>query len=164
MARSLGVDVFCGYVKDFAAESRGTFGAIVCFEVIEHVPDPVGMLDEMHALLAPGGFLIVSVPNAGDPYCLKQDWSSSMPPVHINFFNRTSLAAALCRAGFAVRKMRSPPIPTTSVRNLYGTAGLLLRAPWLLGLRLLGRSDGSGLVALARKPQVGIGGGRHSRT
>lgn len=40
-----------------------TFDLITLFHVFEHVPDPVGALRKIRALLRPGGVLIVLVPN-----------------------------------------------------------------------------------------------------
>ncbi|MDB4916476.1 MAG: Methyltransferase type 11 [Gemmatimonadetes bacterium] len=40
----------------------GSFDAILCTEVLEHVPDPVGAVREMARLLAPGGRLLLSAP------------------------------------------------------------------------------------------------------
>jgi 2-polyprenyl-3-methyl-5-hydroxy-6-metoxy-1,4-benzoquinol methylase len=45
---------------DFPAES---FDLVVCFEVIEHVEDTDGVLDELARVLAPGGLLLISSPN-----------------------------------------------------------------------------------------------------
>jgi 2-polyprenyl-3-methyl-5-hydroxy-6-metoxy-1,4-benzoquinol methylase len=41
----------------------GMFDLIVCFEVIEHVNDPGGTLDEFRRLLSPDGILALSSPN-----------------------------------------------------------------------------------------------------
>jgi SAM-dependent methyltransferase len=41
----------------------GAFRCVVAGEVIEHVPDPDRMLQEIHRVLAPGGVLIISTPN-----------------------------------------------------------------------------------------------------
>jgi len=41
----------------------GEFDAIVCFEVFEHVENPVELLKESHRLLKPKGKLLLSTPN-----------------------------------------------------------------------------------------------------
>jgi len=42
--------------------SDGSFGTILCTEVIEHIPDPALALSEFRRVLQPGGVLIGSVP------------------------------------------------------------------------------------------------------
>jgi SAM-dependent methyltransferase len=44
----------------FADES---FDLVVCFETIEHVPDPERVLGELHRVMADDGLLLVSTPN-----------------------------------------------------------------------------------------------------
>lgn len=39
-----------------------SFDTVVCTEVLEHVPDPLKALREMHRVLRPGGHLILSTP------------------------------------------------------------------------------------------------------
>jgi SAM-dependent methyltransferase len=40
-----------------------SFDLVVCFETIEHVPDPEGVLDELRRVMAADGLLFVSTPN-----------------------------------------------------------------------------------------------------
>lgn len=42
----------------------GSFDAVMCTEVLEHVPDPVAALKEMDRVLKPGGYLLVTAPFA----------------------------------------------------------------------------------------------------
>jgi len=41
----------------------GSFGKVICSEVLEHVPEPRKVLAEIARVLAPGGIAVVSVPN-----------------------------------------------------------------------------------------------------
>jgi len=54
------IDLVC----DISAipEPDATFDAILCTEVLEHVPDPTSALDEFARLLKPGGKLILTAP------------------------------------------------------------------------------------------------------
>jgi ubiquinone/menaquinone biosynthesis C-methylase UbiE len=51
-------------VSDITAipEPDGSFDAILCTEVLEHIPDPLKALDEFARLLRPGGHLIITAP------------------------------------------------------------------------------------------------------
>lgn len=52
---------------------QGCYDAIFCMEVLEHVVDPVPLLDQFERLLEPGGTLVISVPiETGLPVVVKQ--------------------------------------------------------------------------------------------
>ncbi len=40
----------------------GSLSTVLCMETLEHVPDPVGALREIHRVLCPGGILLASTP------------------------------------------------------------------------------------------------------
>jgi ubiquinone/menaquinone biosynthesis C-methylase UbiE len=42
----------------------GSFDAVMCTEVLEHVPDPVAALRELTRVLKPGGYLLITAPFA----------------------------------------------------------------------------------------------------
>jgi 2-polyprenyl-3-methyl-5-hydroxy-6-metoxy-1,4-benzoquinol methylase len=153
-AVALGLDVHQGDVSTFGDQRADRFDVAVSFEVLEHVPQPVPILCDIYRVLEPGGHLLVSVPNLDDPYCLKVQIPSAMPPVHINFFNRTSLRSALITAGFEVLRFKTLPIPTSSIRNIHGTRGWWVRLPYLVVSAIIGRADGTTLIALARRPST----------
>jgi 2-polyprenyl-3-methyl-5-hydroxy-6-metoxy-1,4-benzoquinol methylase len=148
---SYGLDIYEGMLDDFAAQTDRRFDAITAFEVLEHVPNPLSILASMAVLLKPRGVILVSVPNLDDPYMLHLRNAPTIPPVHINFFNRRSMASAVGACGLGVVQFKTLPIPTYSVRILHGNKGLLLRLPWLSLLALARRADGSTLVAVASR-------------
>ncbi len=41
-----------------------SFDAVMCTEVLEHVPDPVAALKELNRVLKPGGYLLITAPFA----------------------------------------------------------------------------------------------------
>lgn len=53
-------------VSDITSIPRpdGSFDAIMCTEVLEHLPDPVAALSELNRLLKPGGYLLLTAPFA----------------------------------------------------------------------------------------------------
>lgn len=56
------IDLVCDITT--IPEPDGAFGAILCSEVLEHVPDPAAVIGEFSRLLAPGGKLILTAPFA----------------------------------------------------------------------------------------------------
>lgn len=53
----------CTSVEDFAAKHPGEFSVITCMELLEHVPDPLAIIQACYKLLKPGGELFLSTIN-----------------------------------------------------------------------------------------------------
>jgi 2-polyprenyl-6-hydroxyphenyl methylase/3-demethylubiquinone-9 3-methyltransferase len=60
--QKLGIDYRVSRVEDLAAEGAA-FDAVVCLEVVEHVPDPGAFLKLCAGLVRPGGLMLVSTIN-----------------------------------------------------------------------------------------------------
>lgn len=54
------IDIVCDILD--IPEPDASFDAVLCTEVLEHLPDPVRALDEMARLLRPGGMFIITAP------------------------------------------------------------------------------------------------------
>ena len=57
------VDYRLQSVESLAAEQPGSFDAITCMEMLEHVPDPAAIIAACATLLKPGGMLFLSTLN-----------------------------------------------------------------------------------------------------
>ncbi len=83
----------------FAAAS---FDVAVMFDVIEHLFDPVTVLEATRRAIAPGGMLIVSTPNydALSRFVLGVDWAVLSPLEHVYYFTESTLAGMLRKSGW----------------------------------------------------------------
>ena len=72
MEAGLGEHVFVGDIWDFLDRENpdGAFGCVVMLDVLEHFSagDGVRLLQKIKAVLAPGGRVVIRVPNMGSPW------------------------------------------------------------------------------------------------
>lgn len=62
-AQVTNVNYECSSAEDYAAQHQGTFDIVTCMEMLEHVPDPEGVVKSCHQLLKPGGAAFFSTLN-----------------------------------------------------------------------------------------------------
>ena len=88
----------------------GVHRAVVLGDVIEHLPDPGAALDRIRALLAPGGAVMLMLPDAGSRLArvMGKNWWSVIP-THVHYFTRKSLARLLIDHGFELRHLGTTP-------------------------------------------------------
>lgn len=105
IARKFGQDhVFCGELENLAfanVPSGAAFDAVTMCDYIEHVRDPRKILSLAHDLLAPGGQLAITTPDAGSPShtVLRNGWTHYKVE-HLFYFNRNNLETLLKDLGF----------------------------------------------------------------
>ncbi len=144
VARSRGFAVHEKDIADFAPERP--FDRAVLSNVLEHALDPRVMLAHVRRILAPGGEVWVSLPNARSwlAAAFGREWINWHVPFHITHFTQARLASLLDESGFDVvstrqitpalwaaqsvlaRLGRAKPDPTSLFKKRWLVAGLML--------------------------------------
>lgn len=97
---------------------------VVCFEVLEHVYDPVPFIAHLASLARPGGYIFVSTLSV-DGFDIQTLWAQSrsiFPPHHINFLSITGFEIAFRRAGLKEISISTPgKLDVDIVANAYKT-------------------------------------------
>jgi SAM-dependent methyltransferase len=124
-ARALGYKVHCGPVETAPVPSR-PYDMVVGFMVLEHLHDPVTALQQLHAWVRPGGWLVLSVPNAAsvDFRFFRENWYSLELPRHLFHFTPRTLRATLMHSGWQVQRILHQRVLT----DLYVSLGRSLLA------------------------------------
>jgi len=85
------------------------FDLATMWDVLEHVPDPASTLAEIHRILKPGGWLVLSLPNplAWERFWFKQFWAGWDVPRHFQLFTPDVLERYLNNAGLKLVEVHS---------------------------------------------------------
>src|SRR5947207_4514048 len=99
-ARQFTDEIHVGDVLE-APFAAARFDVVTAFHVLEHVVDPVAVVRRMLDWLAPGGLLIVKVPNAGGlgAALFGRAWSGLELPRHLSHFTPETLERTVRKAG-----------------------------------------------------------------
>lgn len=135
MGKGLGLN--CQHVDafQFMSENKTKWAQISTLDVLEHLtPEELfRLLELISANLAPGGRLILSVPNADSPQGLSTRYSDI---THENSFGIISMSEALFCHGLRCKAVLDPwPTPVDVPRKLYRAIAMLGRR--LEGFKLL---------------------------
>jgi 2-polyprenyl-3-methyl-5-hydroxy-6-metoxy-1,4-benzoquinol methylase len=113
------------------------FDVIVAADVLEHVVEPERLLAELITALAPGGEILVSIPNFGHWYprgrvTLGQfdyDQRGPLDHGHVRFFTRKSFERMLAKQPVAITERKTVGSPVEVIgRGHAHPSGRLLRA------------------------------------
>lgn len=99
--------ILAGAFEDYPIQSS-FFDAITLQDVFDHMPQPLGVLRQCHAMLRPGGLLVIKVHNISCLYAriTGRKFYALVPPSHLFYYNRRTLKLALEATGFHVREAR----------------------------------------------------------
>ena len=93
-------------VQDF----NGYADLVVCFEVLEHVVNPLQFINALKNLVRPGGYVFIST-LCIDGFDLQLLWDKSSqisPPHHINFLSSMGFIKLFERAGLSDTQLTTP--------------------------------------------------------
>lgn len=171
-----GARVFVGDILDapFAKES---FDVITCFDVLEHLYEPVKVITKVREWLKPGGVFYVQVPNidSAEARVFGSHWHGLELPRHLFHYCPASLKFLAESAGLqaiSLDTQRNPAVGT-SLRyiwdDVFEAVGIKRTAvayrgkpslPWRAARKLVRMSILRGLLAMA--PMVGPGEAIHA--
>jgi 2-polyprenyl-3-methyl-5-hydroxy-6-metoxy-1,4-benzoquinol methylase len=127
------------------------FDLVTCFNLLEHLVDPLALIGEMRERLNPGGLIALTTPS---PACIHarikglQKWGMVAPPHHVNIFTRRALEVALAKSGFELLKYDTISTYISFLRRIE-KRGSVLRRLAFEALRLTGL--GADHLVIARK-------------
>ncbi|MGP1383593.1 MAG: methyltransferase domain-containing protein [Thainema sp.] len=138
-SKLLGKDCIHVGTINTAALPANTYDVVTSYHVIEHLLDPISMLQHIYEVLRPGGVIFLETPNINSlgAKIRREKWSQIIPPEHINYFNPSSVRYALERVGFSgihaytIRPQKIeilqkfPSILRSGASAIYGLAPLL---------------------------------------
>jgi 2-polyprenyl-3-methyl-5-hydroxy-6-metoxy-1,4-benzoquinol methylase len=108
-ARAAGAETVVEGTLDSAMVEGGSWDLIRMYQTLEHMPDPVAALARARGMLAPGGRVVVGVPNFGAlaRRAFGPSWDGLELPRHLHHFTRRTLTRTLGAARLQVSDMRT---------------------------------------------------------
>ena len=114
-------EVICGDALEAVGQAGwiDRFETITCYDVLEHLVDPLPLVEALHAAAAPGGHLHVSVPNARHLTLLRDlvvrgtfgyTQFGHRDLTHLRWFTRRDIEELLAEGGWTVLSA-TPSLP-----------------------------------------------------
>lgn len=152
---ALGIDI-SGYAIEYARKNKlnarlvdlfdahfktDSFDAVVAFQLIEHIPDPLRFMGEINRVTRSGGAILLATPNQGG-YLRKimgRYWLSYKHQEHLFFFSPATIKLLLEKAGFTHIRFWDDETRFYPLRHVLGGVHYYLKRPFFAKLaQLLG--------------------------
>ena len=103
-------DVYCGDAREIIALMREQFDWIIGGDIVEHLDEPWSFLSELRRVSAPGGHLLLSIPNIAHAALINDLLQGRFDYVymgltcvgHLRFFTRKTIEDMLSIAGWSI--------------------------------------------------------------
>ncbi len=101
-----GIDIKAGTISDLSLPDA-EFDVVTLWDVLEHTPDPMAVLQECRRILKPGGLLVVNYPDIQSLVArlMGRKWVFLLS-VHLYYFTPATLRAMLEKTGFRVTRFK----------------------------------------------------------
>lgn len=107
-ARKRGVNVFTGALQEQNFISN-SFDVITLSHLIEHVHNPLQLIENCYDLLNSHGRVVILTPNSQSLLhrIFKRNWKALEPPRHLHIFNSNNLVQLAKKAGFKTMTVKT---------------------------------------------------------
>lgn len=119
-----GCHVHIGNLRQ-AALPDSSFDVVTLMDVIEHVPDPGGMIADIHRILRPRGVLFIVTPNFGSLFVRLYGRKAYgvWPDQHVVYFQPATMQRMLFKMGFHNVVTETKDFYSENLRRLFGKNG-----------------------------------------
>ena len=109
LRRKLGIPIHTCVVEVYLEDCHEKFDMVCLFHVLEHLIDPIEVLQGIRKLIDDGGVLCLEVPNG--TACGNGDWGKffNADETHLWYFSKRTLEITLNKAGFEMKKLEIVP-------------------------------------------------------
>jgi len=116
IAKARGLPVY----ESLDALPKANIKVIVLWHVLEHVDDPIALLQTFYQLLPKSGALILALPNllSQDAQHYQQDWAAFDVPRHLWHFSKQGIIQLTEKQGFTHKKTYKMPLDAYYVSML----------------------------------------------
>ena len=124
---TLKLNVFCGdYLQSF--QNKFTFDTVFMWDVIEHLRNPMAVIEKVSKEISPKGFIVITTGDIGAllPRLQKKKWRMISPPAHLHYFNRKTITKLLEKNGFRVVDISYPAV-SRSIKQIFYSLFILNR-------------------------------------